>query len=70
LGGKNNPNLCAKNVILDFSSLETVPKITGMWDVESAGDQWTGDNAFFYSYSMYCRKISNEPFDAGSFCKD
>jgi hypothetical protein len=69
-GDQNHPSNCAKSLILDFSQEETVPSITGMWDVESAGDQWTGDNAFFYSYSMYCRKISNAPFDAGTFCKD
>jgi hypothetical protein len=42
--------------------------IVGMFDLESAGDEWTGDNRFFYSFSMWCRKITPIDFDAGAFC--
>ena len=55
--------------MLDFSLAPVIPKFTGMWDVESAGDEWTGDNAFFYSFSLYCRQVSNEPFDGAAFCE-
>ena len=55
-------------MLIDFSMDSVIPKFTGMWDVESAGDEWTGDNAFFYSFSVYCRKVSNVPFDGAAFC--
>ncbi len=60
---------CAKKAIFDFSTASEVPKFTGMWDVESAGDQWTGDNAFKYSFSFYGRKITHFHFEAGEFCE-
>ena len=37
-GAENHPNSCAKKVLLDFSLNLKVPRITGMWDVESAGN--------------------------------
>jgi hypothetical protein len=43
--------------------------ITGMWDLESAGDQWTGDNAFNYAFTLYCRKLTRVPFDPKEFCE-
>ena len=43
-GDASKPTQCGKQLLLDFSSAVTVPKLTGMWDVESAGDEWTGDN--------------------------
>ena len=45
-GAENRPNNCGKRAFFDFSTAETVPMIQGMWDLESAVDQWTGDNAF------------------------
>lgn len=45
-GSNNHPQNCGRNVLLDFSLSASVPKIVGIWDVESAGDEWTGDNAF------------------------
>jgi hypothetical protein len=43
-GGDDHPDNCAKKVLLDFSTSNVIPKLTGVWDVESAGDEWTGDN--------------------------
>jgi hypothetical protein len=31
---------CAKKAIFDFSTTKNVPKFVGMWDVESAGNEW------------------------------
>jgi hypothetical protein len=68
-GADNNPNNCASKAFFDFSGADNVPMITGMWDLESAGNQWTGDNAFYNSYSLFCRELIPEPFDAGEACK-
>jgi hypothetical protein len=43
--------------------------ITGIFDLESAGDEWTGDNRFYYSFSLWCRKFTPVDFDAGAFCE-
>ena len=59
---------CAKKAIFDFSTVSEVPKFVGMWDVESAGDEWTSNNAFKYSFSLYGRKIEHFHFEAGEFC--
>jgi len=47
-----------------------------MGDLESAGDEWTGDNSFTYKFSFYGRKweddspvISDYTGIAGDFCK-
>jgi hypothetical protein len=40
----------------------------GIWDMESAGNQWTGDNAFYYNFKLYGRHVTYEPFDAEAFC--
>ena len=45
-----------------------MPKITGIWDLESAGDSWTGDNGVQYKLSFYCRNYINYEFDVGKFC--
>jgi hypothetical protein len=68
-GADDHPQNCAKTVLLDFSTSDVQPKITGVWDVESAGDEWTGDNAFFYSFTMFCRKFDINVFDYGKFCE-
>ncbi len=43
---------------MDYSKPEgvTVPVIDGIWDVESASNQYTGDNAFYYSFKLYARR--------------
>ena len=60
----------------DFSQEPTQPKLIGMGDLESAGDQWTGDNSFTYRFSLYGRKwVDDSPVVddfggvAGDFCK-
>jgi hypothetical protein len=67
-GADNKPANCGKKAFFDFSTEDSVPMITGMWDLESAGGQWTGDNAFYYAYSLYCRKLTRVPFDPKAFC--
>jgi hypothetical protein len=44
--------------------VDTVPKLSGIWDAESAGDEWTGDNAFYYNFVIYGRHVDSEPFNA------
>ena len=68
-GADDHPQNCAKTILLDFSTSDVQPKITGVWDIESAGDEWTGDNAFFYSFTMFCRKFDINVFDYGKFCE-
>ena len=66
----DNKGNCAKLAILDFSEAESMPLFTGMWDLESAGNQWTGDNAFVYNFKLFARKYTHVPFeDAGSVCQ-
>ena len=52
------PDACGKKLFMDFSKPEgvTVPVIDGIWDVESAGNQYVGDNAFYYSFKLYGRR--------------
>lgn len=69
-GADDKPSSCSKKLLLDFSTAGSVPTFTGIWDLESAGNQWTGDNAFYYSFKFYGRHVSHTPFDAGIFCKD
>ena len=46
-----------------------------MGDMESAGDQWTGDNSFQYKFALYGRKwVDDSPVvdwegPGGEFCK-
>ena len=61
---------------MDFSQGGAVPKLTGMGDMESAGDQWTGDNSFTYRFTLWGRKqFDDSPtvddFEGvtGDFCK-
>ncbi len=54
-GAEDRKDKCAKQALFDFSKANVVPKITGIWDVESAGDSWTGDNGVQYKLSFYCR---------------
>ncbi len=37
-GAENRPSNCGKRGFFDFSTVEDVPMIQGMWDLESAGD--------------------------------
>jgi hypothetical protein len=48
-----------------------------MGDLESAGDEWTGDNSFTYRFTLYGRKwaddspvITDYTGSIGDFCKD
>ena len=61
--------------MFDFSQQDVKPKLIGMGDLESAGDQWTGDNSFTYRFSLYGRKwVDDSPVvefggAAGDFCE-
>jgi hypothetical protein len=43
---ESHPANCAKMALFDFTTKSVAPKIVGMWDVESAGNEHTGNNAF------------------------
>ena len=45
--------------MIDYSTLPQadVPVINGIWDMESASNEYTGDNAFYYSFKIYGRRV-------------
>ena len=67
-GAENRPAHCGKKLLIDYSTSDNVPVINGIWDLESAGNQWTGDNAFYYSFKLYGRHVDHVDFDAVAFC--
>ena len=69
-GAENRPDDCGKVLFIDYSTEDSanVPVFDGIWDMESAGNQWTGDNAFYYNFKLYGRHVTYEPFDAEAFC--
>ncbi len=57
--------------MIDYSTVgsDEVPVITSMWDMESAANEWTETNRFFYAFKLYGRRIENKPFDPVTFCE-
>ncbi len=45
-GSINLEDTCFTTAIFDFHAEGSVPKLIGMGDLESAGDEYTGDNSF------------------------